>query len=401
MSKGYTSVFYNPWLIFALLVDFLFVEFSCERLLNNWTDGNWQGPYTNSILNYFVAIGFIVLLTIIILGRCESKYKLSSSTLRQLINNALGYKWLTLFILFFFMMHFSWTIDAGYEIFVDTKYSWRSWLKIFHIIIPASGMFIAALLIPMRQEKKKSLSEADILLSSFSVSKSGYLLPNNLDLFFKPFFCGVQAHNNPDKLEQLAGIKKILIIPSTSLLKAPIQMDSIDNDWGELENNLWENNERVRTIYSRIAAVEKQNAKDVYHNTFIAAIEKYNKALQSNNLNPNFDNLKEFLSAILPLEFIFSELPVNYDQFNQVFKVASLLLKEHEKQDSKTLIHISPGTSIPAGALTALGVKRNRIIIYTLQNKENTVASVDMDADSMDDWFSELISDRDGKDFES
>lgn len=382
MSKGYTSVFYNPWLIFALLVDFLFVEFSCERLLNNWTDGNWQGPYTNNILNYFVAIGFIALLIIIILGRCESKYKLSSSTLRQLINNALGYKWLTLFILFFFMMHFSWTIDAGYEIFIDTEYSRQNWVKIFHIIIPASGMFIAALLIPMRQEKEKSLSEADILLSCFSVSKKG-LLFDNLDLFFKPFLCGVKTHgDNSGVWERLVGIKKVLIIPSESLCNAHI---TVDNEFVEklrkFEDKLWENK------------LWENNEKDVYHQAILEAIKKY-------NANSNLDNLKEVLLAILPLEFIFSEI-ADYDEFDQVFKVASQLLKDHEKRDSKTLIHISPGTSIPTGALTALGVKKNRTIIYTLQNKIDTVSSVDIDVDSMNDWLSELIDDRDEKEIKS
>lgn len=389
MNRKYTSAFYNPWLIFILLLDFLFVEFSCERLLNNWTNGSWQGPYTNGILNCFVGICLVVLLTVIIWGRCKLKYKLSSSTLRQLINNALGYKWLTLFILFFFMMHFSWTIDAGYEIFIDTEFNSQNWMKIFHIIIPASGMFIAALLIPVRQEKKKSLSEADILLSGFSVSKSG-LIPSNLDLFFKPFLCGVQVHNNSGTSEeQLTGVEKILIIPSSSLLNAPIRMDSVDNDWEKLEEKLWENERVKRTCSTR----------NMYHDIVQAAKVKYKEAVLSNYSNQTSDSLKEFLSAIFPLEFIFSE-PVNYDRFDQVFKVASQLLKEHEERDSKTLIHISPGTSIPAGALTALGVKRNRTVIYTLQNKSDTVSSVDIDVDSMNDWLSELINDKDEKEIE-
>lgn len=391
MNRKYTSAFYNPWLIFILLLDFLFVEFSCERLLNNWTIGSWQGPYTNGILNCVVGIGLVALLTIIILGRCKLKYKLSSSTLRQLINNALGYKWLTLFILFFFMMHFSWTIDAGYKIFIDTEFNRYNWLNIFHIIIPASGMFVAALLIPVQQGKKKSLSEADILLSGFSVSKSG-LVPSNLDLFFKPFLCGVQVHNNSDMPEeQLVGMKKILIIPSFSLLNAPIRMDSVDDDWEKLEEKLWEN-ESVKKIYK---------TRNQYHATFQEAKKKYHDAVNVKRSYPSlsFDMLKEFLSAIFPLGFIFSE-PVNYDQFDQVFKVASQLLKGHEERDSKTLIHISPGTSIPAGALTALGVKRNRTIIYTLQNQVDVVASVDIDVDSMNDWLSELINDKDEKEIE-
>lgn len=400
MNKGYMSVFYNPWLILVLLLDFLFVEFSCERLLNNWiVKGNFQNPYQSDILNIVFVSCFIFLLVVITLGKCERRYGLSSSTLKQLINNALGYKWLTLFILFFFMMHFSWTIDAGYEIFVRTEFNKLNWLNVFHIFIPSCGMFIAALLIPVRQEKKKSLSEADILLSSLSVSKTGELLPSNLDLFFKPFLCGV--HYNSDTLEMLHGIKKILIIPSTSLLNAPIRMNAEDKvNWDILTDQLWENNEKIRSVYTKNVIAKEQDAKQLYRETVNAAKTKYNEAVQSNHSNQNFDSLKELLSAILPLKFIFSDIPVNYDKFDQVFKVASKLLKDHEERDSKTLIHISPGTSIPAGALTALGVKKNRTIIYTLQNKKNTVSSVDIDVDSMNDWLSELINDRDGKEIE-
>lgn len=297
------------------------------------------------------------------------------------------------------MMHFSWAIDAGYEFFVNTEFEKQNWMKVFHVVVPSCGMFIAALLIPVRQEKKKSLSEADILLSSFSVSKTGELLPNNLDLFFKPFLCGV--YYNSDTPEKLQGIKKILIIPSTSLLNAPIRMDAVDNvNWDTLTDQLWENNEEIRSVYTKSVIGKEQDAKQLYRETINAAKAKYNKAVQSNHSNQNFDSLKELLSAILPLKFIFSDILVNYDQFDQVFKVASQLLRDYEERGSKTLIHISPGTSIPAGALTALGVKKNRTIIYTLQNKKNTVSSVDIDVDSMNDWLSELIDDRDEKEIE-
>lgn len=400
MNKVYTSFFYNPWVVFLLLIDFLFVEFYHEEFLERMMNGYFSWPFHLCGWDILFVVGLILLLVGIISGRLTNKYKLSSSTLRQLINNALGYKWLTLFILFFFMMHFSWAIDAGYEFFVNTEFEKQNWMKVFHVVVPSCGMFIAALLIPVRQEKKKSLSEADILLSSFSVSKTGELLPNNLDLFFKPFLCGV--YYNSDTPEKLQGIKKILIIPSTSLLNAPIRMDAVDNNvnWDTLTDQLWENNEEIRSVYTKNVIGKEQDAKQLYRETINAAKAKYNKAVQSNHSNQNFDSLKELLSAILPLKFIFSDISVNYDQFDQVFKVASQLLRDHEERGSKTLIHISPGTSIPAGALTALGVKKNRTIIYTLQNKKNTVSSVDIDVDSMNDWLSELIDDRDEKEIE-
>lgn len=334
-------------------------------------------------------IGFICLLAVIILGKAKNKYKLSSSTLRQLINNALGYKWLTLFILFFFMMHFSWTIDAGYELFLNTDFDKQSWMEVCRLIVPGSGMIMAALLIPVYQKEKKSLSEADILLSSFSISKDRdtlFLQLSNFDLFFKPFRYGV--FNALKTREELESINKILVVPSTSLPNVPVRMDGAwrtfcDEMWGKIKMKTYD--------------------QDKYYKDVETAVKMYNKVVNDNGATQaqKLESMKSLLSTIWPANYIFSDKLANYDNFDDMFGIASQFLKKHECNDSRTLIHISPGTAIPTGVLTALGVKRNRTIIYTSQDKfgdnSGKVYSVDVDVDNLSDWFSDLAKDKESK----
>lgn len=392
MSRNYASAFYNPWLIFLLLIDFLLLEFYYEEFLNKLTNGYLLWPYQPCGWDFFFMVGFIFLLAVIISGKVKNKYKLSSSTLRQLINNALGYKWLTLFILFFFMMHFSWTIDAGYDIFLKIEFDEVNWMDLCRMIVPGSGMIVAALLIPVYQKEKKSLSEADILLSSFSVSydketKVSFLQLGNFDLFFKPFRCGV--YNTLKTIEKLEGINKILVVPSTFLPEVPIRMNSADEAaWKDFCDEMWRQNEKIQMAY---------NQQEEYFNKVKTASKEYNKATQAQKL----ESMKVLLSTIWPANYIFSDKLANYDNFDDMFGIASQLLKRHECSDSRTLIHISPGTSIPTGVLTALGVKRNRTIIYTSQDKSEDnfgkVYSVDINVDNLSDWFSDLVKDKETK----
>lgn len=390
MSRGYASFFYNPWLIFLLLIDFLLLEFYYEEFLNKLTNGYLLWPYQPCGWDYFFVVGFICLLAVIISGGVKNKYKLSSSTLRQLVNNALGYKWLTLFILFFFMMHFSWTIDAGYDIFLKAEFDEVNWKDLYRMVVPGSGMIVAALLIPVYQKEKKSISQADILLSGFSVSydaktKAYFLRLDNFDLFYKPFRCGVS--NTLKMTEKLESINKILVVPSTYLSEASIRMDS-EADWKKFCDEMWRQNEKIKITYDQ---------QEEYFNKVKAASKEYNEATQAQKL----ESLKALLSTILPANYFFSDKLANYDNFDNMFEIASQLLKRHECSDSRTLIHISPGTSIPTGVLTALGVKRNRTIIYTSQDKSGDncgkVYSVDINVDNLSDWFSDLAKDKETK----
>lgn len=380
MNKGFNTAFYNPWLIFMLLLFFLFIEFSFEKIICSWAQGNAEWPYEYCELNILFISCTVFFFSTLLLGRCEHKYKLTSGTLKQLINNALGYKWLTLFILFFFMMHFSWTIDAGYAIFVAAEINQDTWMKIFNLIIPVVGMIVSALLIPNKQEKPRKLSEADIFLSPLSVSKgegsAPLLKPHNLDLFMKPFFENGISYSKNNGKEELDGIREFLVIPSTSHPKCKIY-EGKEEDWDSFLDNL--NKSRI--------------CKHINKKILMEAIHNYNQSIEKDS-NEKFNGLKSFLSELLPVDFIFPESPVDYDKFEEVFKVASQLLKTYETAGSYTLIHISPGTSIPAGALTALGIKKNRTIVYTAQNEKNKVSSINIDVNNMDEWLSELMSEK-------
>lgn len=398
-KKEVSVILYNPWLVFIALIDFLFLEFSCERLVDDLNKGLILWPYNCICHNVFFVIGFLFLLSVLGLGWFQHKYKLSSSTLRQLISNALGYKWLTLFILFFFMMHFSWAIDAGFDIFIKAEFNNDNWVgQLFYVIIPVIGMFVAALIIPVKENAKKPLSEAKILISAISVSigqdKDFMLLPRNLDLFFKPFIKGVSYTDSDNPPVALNGIEKVIVIPSRSLLECKI---SSENDkWIELKNKIPQKFAPDEDKLKSLSATEKVENQS----KMITPEEMLKNTINQYNEESTFGNMIKFLSCFMNVEFIFPTDSVDYDKFDQVFSVAADLLKKHEKNtDDKTLIHISPGTAIPAGALTALGIKKNRSILYTGQNgkNEDKVSSVEIDVDSMDDWLSELMEEKDDR----
>lgn len=380
--RNFLIIFYNQWFILFQLLLYLFTEFSFERIISSSIKDRVQWPYECYIFNAMFVVSLLILMSVLVLGCYKHRYRLESITLKQLINNALGYKWTTLSILFFFMMHFSWTIDAGYNIFVNAELYRSTWEKVFQVILPLGGMFFSALLIPEKQERKISLSEADIFLSCISVTyvreeMKYYLRPHNLDLLFKPFF-----HNGIDATltnvkEELKKIRKFLIIPSDALLGCIVDTSK---NWDDLLEKL----------------KNSKMCNNIDDTTFLEAAEKYNQAIKNNLVN-DFDAIKQFLSLLLPVDFVFPTLPVNYDEFGQVFKVASQLLNENESSDSYSLIHISPGTSIPAGALTALGIKKNRVIVYTWQNVDDKVSSIDIDVSNMNEWLEDLLDDKEVK----
>lgn len=383
MNNNKTSFFYNPLIILFLLFSFLFLEFSLERIINL---GVLAWPYSKCWCNILFIVLFSFTIGVIITGRLKNNYKLSSLTLKQLISNALGYKSLTLIILFFFITHLTWAIDSSYKIIIDTEVHKQNWILFLNPIIPIFGMFVSAILIPpIRQENKKSLNEADIFISSISCSNINIndnnipiLKPHNLDLFFKPFYNTGIYYQPTKNIEILSKIDKFIIVPSTSFLECTIDTNA---DWSEF-----------------IAKLNKVSiAKKIDTNQFDEAIKTYNSSLKKQN--KSIDHLKNFLEKLINVNLIFSEV-VDYNEFEDVFNVASKLLKKHEKETSRTLIHISPGTAIPAGALTTLGIKKNRTIIYTLQNpKDNDkiVSSIDITVDSLGGLIRELNADSENK----
>jgi len=387
MNKNRTaSFFYNPLMILFLLFSFLFVEFSLERIINvKCTLGQVVWPYYKCCYNILFVTLSVIIVCIITIGRLKNNYKLSSLTLKHLISNALGYKWLTLIILFFFITHLTWAIDSLYKIIIDTELHKNNWMLLLHPVIPICGTFVSAILIPAKQKNNKSLSEADIFVSSmscvFNRQDNSYMIkPHNLDLLFKPFYNSGIYYPPTGKIEKLSSIKEFLIVPSNALLNCRIDAES---DW--------------TPFVSKIKHAEK--TKGITIEKFLNAITKYNSSLKEHN--ESFNYLKDFLSELINVNFTFSE-PVDYDKFIRVFNVASELLKEHEKKTSKAVIHISPGTAIPAGAFTALGIKKNRTIIYSLQNvkdeeHEILVSSIDIDVDNLDGWMDDLINDKESK----
>ena len=84
------------------------------------------------------------------------------------------------------------------------------------------------------------------------------------------------------------------------------------------------------------------------------------------------DSQKAALGQMIDgLEIRFSGFAVNYNEFASTFREVNTELDKDEGENGteKTLLYISPGTSISGGVMTALAMKENRLILYADQSR--------------------------------
>ena len=169
------------------------------------------------------------------------------------------------------------------------------------------------------------------ILQSF-VSKES----NNIDLFLKPFIYQMNG--------ETFSIKKIVVIISDVLFSSKYADD-------------------VRSKYH----IEQENIDE---NSLVKLI----RTICHN------DMMNVVLSS-----------PVNYDDFQSVYKEADRQLRLNEDGESnQTVVHISPGTAITSGALTSLAIKANRLLLYTMQRGEKSPQIFDINVFTVEDLLTEL-----------
>ena len=163
------------------------------------------------------------------------------------------------------------------------------------------------------------------------------LTKNNLELFLKPFAYEMD--------EKRFSIEKVVVIISDKFYSSKYADDVRNGNYG----------------------IEQENVDE---KSFLKLLKK----------GFNDDKMKIVLSA-----------PVDYDDFQSVYKEADRQLKLNEDGRSKqTVVHISPGTAITSGALTSLAIKENRLLLYTTQGGEKLPKIFDIDVFTIEDLLTEL-----------
>lgn len=80
---------------------------------------------------------------------------------------------------------------------------------------------------------------------------------------------------------------------------------------------------------------------------------------------------------------------IDYDKFDESVKVIKQAFEDFEIKTRESLIHVSPGTKVPTIALSILGIKGDRRVVYTDQ-KTKDITIIDVDILSLEDLLSEL-----------
>lgn len=296
-------------------------------------------PFGDNLCTLIGYWSFVAIFLILFICKLASNnFKISPLTLKKMMTNALGYKWLSFLFIITFSMQLTWFINSTYKVFVDADFTLSAWQEGGKGILTLMSMLIINILFPIAPYSQKNLSikERDLLITTLSLQGGNVLTNNNIDLFLKPFIYQMNG--------ETFSIKKIVVIISDVLFSSKYADD-------------------VRSKYQ----IEQENIDE---NSFVKLI----RSICHN------DMMNVVLSA-----------PVNYDDFQSVYKEADRQLRLNEDGESnQTVVHISPGTAITSGALTSLAIKANRLLLYTMQRGERCPQIFDINVFTVEDLLTEL-----------
>lgn len=329
----------------GMVILWLCVEYSVARMIRYQT----FLPYTDAWENYLFWCLTVIFFSLFLCKLAViNEFKISSLTLKKMMSNALGFKWLSLLFILTFMMQLTWFIDATYKIFVDAELGLSAWQEGGKAALTLFSILIINLLFPTTERyavKNFLIEKRTLLVSAFSVMNE--ITDKNIDLFLKPFHL-------KDKVEQFP-FNKVVIIISNTLSNCNMSAQLVAS-------------------YSSIFDLNRYNS------------------LVDHSLR--LDVFKEFMQKIIEDKYgrkveIVLSAKVDYNIFDTIFFETIRQLKNHENNTTQTVVHISPGSAIVSGALTALAIKGNRLLLYTEQ-KLWTPQIFDINVFSIEDLLSEL-----------
>lgn len=315
----------------------VFLWLYLEYCLAFWIEKKETSPYLVIWVTVFFTF-FLLKLAVV------NHFKVSPLTIRKMMTNALGFKWLSLLFVLTFAMQLAWFVDAAYKLFVegnnDIKIICQCGLTFFSLLV-------VNILFPIGERKSKTLSSDNrkLLISGLSVSKvygkndEFSITKNNIDLLLKPMH------------EYL--IEKVVIIRSNTLLKSDFA-DDVDDSY-----------------------IDKKSK------------EEYNNKHSDSSF---VDCIKKIISKRLGKEVnvILSD-PVNYDDFDTVFEETSKQLRVHENNTLETVVFITPGSATVTSALTPLAIRGKRLLVFAAQGEKGMpLRESQIDVLTVEDLLSEL-----------
>lgn len=276
----------------------------------------------------------IVVVEIGLLWSLQVLHKPNLRIISSFVKNTVGGDFLSIMMLIWFLMNFSWFVDATFELVV--KFDW-SCSSFAYSLIALSGLLILVCMYPDYEDADLDMSERKIVFTGISYDNSvKRITSRNIDSLFCPLVCDVvEGEGNNNTSMKLDGICKYVIIPSKELLTKPFDNSFIESiDSNELKSRFIEYNAHILSSETRTGDMAEL-LKDYCRNMFDKDID-----------------------------FVI-ESSVDYNVFSDVFDTFEKVLSKFRTGES--ILYISLGTSILSGALSMLAVKGKRIILYLSQ----------------------------------
>lgn len=316
----------------------------------------------------------------------------------------------SLFIMVWFLVQITWFMDSMYALLFN--YSPDNLCESLAGVIISLLVMVALLFIYPYHRKEMGLAARESIYSMFSVQFNGNIAFRNFDLVLKPFFMKVEASDGIAS-QYLTGIKKVMFFISDKF-KYKVDKgtfckgkntDDISNSshvqeyeclfeefsravgGGDCEGLNQEEVQVVREKWNAVAGVASSNdakpeasscvdfgeAREAERGYYaFICLMKLLMRLYVKHLSGADDSQKAALGQMIDgLEIRFSGFAVNYNEFASTFREVNTELDKDEGENGteKTLLYISPGTSISGGVMTALAMKENRLILYADQSR--------------------------------
>lgn len=318
----------------GMVLLWMYLEYCIALLIK----GESMNPYLIAGIVVFTVL-FVLKLSVV------NHFKVSPLTIRKMMTNALGFKWLSLLFVLTFTMQLAWFVDATYKLFVDGD---SSIVNISQCGLTLFSLIVINLLFPIVDRKKTKIPTDKRTLLVTGFSGNGIIQGKNLDLFLKPFV----KKNNSVSYEN---IKKVVIIVSDTLYNCTLDTTVKNKD----NKILWNNYDSAKPIDR-----EKPFREFIQH------------------------EVKNIIKR--DIEVILSK-PVSYDDFDVIYVEVSEQLRKHETNTSQTVVFITPGSATVTSALTPLAIKGKRALLFAAQGiKDMPLKESDIDVFSVEDLLNEL-----------
>lgn len=276
------------------------------------------------------------------------------------IENTVGGDVFSIFMLLWFLMNFSWFVDATFTLVVTCEWSLSN---VVSSLIPLFGLILVFCLYPDFDEPHNDISSRKVVFTGISYdAKVGMITERNMDSLFKPLISTVYDIDNE---KVLTGLERYIIVPSKEFLEVPFDISVVGEDGPD--------------------SIRMQ-------------IEQYNSCCNSLERKDILETLLAELSFMkCGRRISFSiDSPVDYNSFNEVFEAFEAKLQKYYTNDS--ILYISLGTSILSGALSMLAVKGKRVILYLHQGSSGNsfaLKSFYPSTKSLYTWYNSLKNDLD------